>query len=123
MTNESFFPPTVEALSQALLDLKNRVLARIALHFTTHPWPVNEPDNGSDAGNRLQLLDYWVTTANQDKAFIMELRADGFTFEDWEDESGTGQYDTLDVEVLIDLVRVLDKAAESAEIGWLKEGL
>ena len=114
MTNEDFYGPTVEQLSQALRDLKNRVLARITGHFTAHPAPVNEPDSGSDAGNFLQLLDYWVTTPGQEKAFIMELRADGFTSEDWNDTPGTEHYEALDVAVLIDLVRVLDKAAEEA---------
>lgn len=106
----TLFPQTAAELSQQCGALKTQVLHQIAQHFQRYPAPVNKPDASGVALEYGALLEYPVTTSEESESYLIELRAEGFTFEGPHGEAATDVYEVLAVEQLVDVLAVLEKS-------------
>lgn len=106
----TLFPQTAAELSQQCGALKTHVLHQIAQHFLRHPEPVNKVDTSGVALEYSALLDYPVKTSQESEAYLIELRAEGYTFEGPQGEAATDLYEVLAVEELVDVLATLEKA-------------
>lgn len=107
----TLLPETAAELSVQAGQLKAQVLDLIARHFQSYPQPVNKPDHSGAALEYVALVEYAVTTSEESESYIIELRPEGFIFENPHGEKAAEGYGILPVEELLDLLRVLEQSA------------
>jgi hypothetical protein len=101
---------TAQDLNQLREATKERVIALIEAHFTTHPAPVSRVEvDALEEEHQVNLLDYPIDTRKFEAVRVVELHSVGFIYEPDYSDRGWESYSCLSLDELLDVLEVLEK--------------